>query len=75
MSLLTQAGLFDRYGPRLSVDDLAAAMKISRVTINNQISNGSFPIATYRAHGKRWADYQHVAAYFDQCREAADVGA
>jgi hypothetical protein len=75
MSLLTQAGLFDRYGPRLSVDDLAAAMKISRVTINNQISDGSFPIPTYRAHGKRWADYQHVAAYFDQCREAAEVGA
>jgi hypothetical protein len=75
MSLLTQAGLFDRYGPRLSVDDLAAVMKISRVTINNQISDGSFPIPTYRAHGKRWADFEHVAAYFNQCREAAEVGA
>ena len=75
MSLLTQAALIDRYGPRLSVDDLAAELKISRVTINNQISDGSFPIPTYRAHGKRWADYQHVAAYFDQCREAAEVGA
>jgi hypothetical protein len=75
MSLLTQAALIQRYGPRLSVDDLADVMKISRVTINNQISDGSFPIATYRAHGKRWADFQDVDAYLEQCREAAVVGA
>jgi hypothetical protein len=75
MSLLTQAALIQRYGPRLSVDDLADVMKISRATINNQISDGSFPIATYRAHGKRWADFQDVDAYLEQCREAAVVGA
>jgi excisionase family DNA binding protein len=59
----------------LSVDELAAVLKISRATINNQISDGTFPIATYRAHGKRWADFQDVDAYLEQCREAAVVGA
>ncbi len=70
MSLMTQAWLLDKYGPRLNVDNLAEVLGMARATINNEISDGSFPVPTYRAHGKRWADYRDVDAYLDRCREA-----
>lgn len=73
MSLLTQAYLLEKYGPRLNVDQLAEVLQMARHTINNQISDGSFAVLTYRAHGKRFADYRDVAQHLDQCREA--VGA
>ena len=72
-NLLIQAGLMERYGPRMDMDELAAVLKIARHTINNQVSDGSFPVPTYRAHGRRFADIRDVADYLDQCREA--VGA
>ncbi len=68
---MTQAWLLDKYGPRLSVDHMAEVLGMARATINNQISDGSFPVPTYRDVGKRWADYRDVDAYLDQCREGA----
>lgn len=70
MSLMTQAWILDKYGPRLSVEQLAEILCISRSTINNQICQNVFPVATYREVGKRWADYRDVDAYLDRCREA-----
>lgn len=70
MSLLTQAWLLDKYGPRLGVEDLAEVLKMARQTINNHMSQGTFPVPTYREHGKRWADYRDVSDYIDRCREA-----
>jgi predicted DNA-binding transcriptional regulator AlpA len=61
----------DKYGPRMSLDELAEVLGIARATVNNQISDGSFPIATYRDAGKRWVDYRDVDAYIDQCRARA----
>lgn len=72
MSLLTQAYLLEKYGPRLNVDQLAQVLQMARQTINNQISDGSFPVATYRAAGKRFADYRDVAKHLDECREAVE---
>ena len=74
MSLMTQAWLMDRFGPRLNVDNLAQVLGMARHTINNQIGDGSFPVPTYRDVGKRWADYRDVDAYLDKCREAASTG-
>jgi predicted DNA-binding transcriptional regulator AlpA len=70
MSLMTQAWLLDKYGPRLNVDQMCQVLGMARQTINNQISDGSFPVPTYRDVGKRWADYRDVDAYLDRCREA-----
>ncbi len=70
MALLTQAWMLEKYGPRLNVDQLAEVLQMARHTINNQISDGSFPIATYRANGKRFADYRDVAKHLDECRDA-----
>ena len=70
---MTQAWLMDKFGPRLSVDNLAQVLGMARSTINNQISEGNFPVPTYRDNGKRWADYRDVDAYLDKCREAAST--
>ena len=55
-------------GLRADVDNLAQLMGISKGTVRNQISAGTFPIATYVDQGKRWADYRDVAGYIDKCR-------
>lgn len=73
MSLMTQGYLLDKYGPRLGVDDLGAVLGLNKSTINNQISQQSFPIPTYREAGKRWADYRDVDAYLERCREMASA--
>jgi predicted site-specific integrase-resolvase len=73
MSLLTQAFLLEKYGPRLNVDQMAEVLQMARQTINNQMSDGSFPVPTYRANGRSFADYRDLAKHLDECREA--VGA
>jgi hypothetical protein len=71
MSLLTQAHLLDRYGPRLNVEQVAQALGITSKALHNQRSAGSFGIPMYLDGGKLWADYRDVAAYFDSARAAA----
>jgi len=71
MSILTAAFIFERYGPRLSVDKLAEALDIAKGTIYNGISAETFAVPTYLDGGKRYADYRDVAAHIDACRERA----
>lgn len=73
MSLMTQGYLLEKYGPRLSVDDLCSVLGLTKSTINNQISAQAFPIPTYREFGRRWADYRDVDAYLERCRELASA--
>lgn len=68
MSLLTQAYLLERYGPRLSIDQLAQVLGMAKGTIYNQISAETFPVPTYVDAKQRWADYRDVAEYLDRCR-------
>ena len=71
MSLLTQAYLLEKYGPRLSIEQLASVLGVAKGTIYNQISAQTFPLPTYTDHGKRWADYRDVATYLDDVRAKA----
>ena len=71
MSLLTQAYLLETYGPRLTVEKLAAVLDIATNTIHNQLAKKTFPVKTYLDGGRRWADYRDVAAYLDACRDRA----
>ncbi len=71
MSLVTQAFVAERYGLRLGMEQLAQVLGITKGTIHNQISAGTFPVKTYLDGGKRWADYRHVAEHLDACRELA----
>lgn len=70
-SLVTQVLVAERYGVRLSIEQLAECLGLSKGAVYNQMSAGTFPIVTYLDGGKRWADYRDVAAHFDKCRELA----
>jgi predicted DNA-binding transcriptional regulator AlpA len=70
-SLITQMLVAERYGPRLSIEQLAGALGLSKGAVYNQISAATFPISTYLDSGKRWADFRDVAAHLDACRERA----
>jgi predicted site-specific integrase-resolvase len=63
--------LYDRFGMRLTMEQLAEALAISVHTLRNQISAGHIPVKTYRVQGRRFADFRDVAAYLDQCRAQA----
>ncbi|MDO9313357.1 MAG: hypothetical protein Q7T97_02290 [Burkholderiaceae bacterium] len=71
MSLVTQMIVAEKYGPRLTLDQLSHVLSISKGTIYNQISAATFPIPTYLDGGKRFADYRHVAEYLDACHQQA----
>ena len=75
ISLVTQMIVAEKYGPRLSIEQLAEVLGISKGAIHNQVSAQSFPIATYLDMGRRWADYRDVAAHMDHCRATARAAA
>jgi hypothetical protein len=70
-SILTQAMVFERYGPRLSMDQLAELLGIKRTSLLNKVSAGTCPVRTYVDCGARWADYRDVAEHFDALRATA----
>lgn len=74
MSLLHEAIVVEKYGLRLTMDQLADALGIAVNTIYNQIAQGTFKVQTY-LDGKRYADYRDVAAYLDQMRASANLQA
>ena len=71
MTLVTQAFIFERYGPRLNVEQLAEVLQITKGALYNQFSAGTCPIKTYLDQGKRWADYREVARHLDECAQQA----
>lgn len=71
MSLMTQAYLLEKYGPRLTVEQLAEVLGLKPGTVYNQISAQTFPVPTYVEGNKRFADYRDVASHLDQCRGRA----
>lgn len=71
MSLLSQAYILEHYGLRLCLDQLAKCLGVSKNSIYNQISAGTFPVKTYMDGGKRYADFRDVAEHMDKCRELA----
>ncbi|MDN7851369.1 hypothetical protein [Burkholderia seminalis] len=66
MSLLTRAYILEKYGPRMTLGQLAQLLLMSEGTIRNQISAETFPIPTYKEGGGRFAPYDAVADYLDQ---------
>ena len=70
-SLVTQAFIFEHYGPRLGTEQICQLLSITKPAMYNQISNGSFRLRTDMDAGKRWADYRDAAAYVDEMRASA----
>lgn len=71
MSLVTQAFIVERYGLRLSVEQLAEALGITKQAVYNQVSAGTLPVKTYVDGGKRWCDYRELARHLDEMAEIA----
>ena len=71
MSLMHEAIIAEKWGLRLTVDQMAETLGIARNTIYNQIAAGKFKVPTYVDGGKRYADYRDLAAYLDQHRASA----
>lgn len=68
MSLMIQAYLLEKYGPRLDAKDMADLLEVEPKTIYNKISANTLGIKTYSDGGKTWADIRDVAAYLDSLR-------
>ena len=71
MSLLHEAIIAEKYGLRLTIEQLAEALGLAKNTIYNQIANGTFGVKTYLDGKQRWTDYRDLAAYLDSVRENA----
>jgi hypothetical protein len=71
MSLMTHAYLLERYGPRLSLEQLAEVLGITYGAIRRLSSRGELVVPTYVEAGKRWVDYRDVAQHLDDCRAQA----
>lgn len=74
MSLITAAFIFEKYGPRLTMQQLAEVMGIAKGTLYNQISAERCAVTTYVDGGARFADYRHVAEHIDSCHARASAG-
>lgn len=71
MTLLTRAALLDKYGFRLTVEQIADVLGLSTGHVANLISRGRFPVRTYRDGGRRFASYEAVAEYLEKLDEHA----
>ncbi|MFM0250625.1 hypothetical protein [Paraburkholderia sediminicola] len=71
MSLLTRAYILEKFGPRMTMGQLATLLAMSEGTIRNQVSAETFPIPTYKEGAARYAPYDAVAEYLDAMSEKA----
>jgi hypothetical protein len=71
MSMLLQAMLFEKYGPRLNFDQVAEALGTTKNALHIMSSKGLLTLPTYLDNGKRWADVRDVASYLDAKRAEA----
>lgn len=71
MSIMLQAMLFEKYGPRLDTAQLAGVLNIEKTTLYNQVSAGRCVVPTYVEGGQRYADVRDVAAHMDKMRAVA----
>ncbi|SFU24701.1 hypothetical protein [Paraburkholderia aspalathi] len=71
MKLLTRAYILEKFGPRLTMGQLATLLAMSEGTIRNQVSAETFPIPTYKEGAARYAAYDAVAEYLDDMSRKA----
>ncbi|MDR1853855.1 MAG: pyocin activator PrtN family protein [Azoarcus sp.] len=70
----TRNDILERYGARLTLEQLARLINLKVGTIRAQISQGRFPIPTLCDRSRRTADYRDVADYLDRQRAKAHMG-
>lgn len=65
--------LFEKYGPTLSMSDLATVLHHTVGTLDQKVRTGQCPVPTYKEGGHRVADLRDVIAYLNQRRNDAQV--
>lgn len=72
--MTTEEMLLTKYGPMLSTDDIAQALKFdSAKAVANAFSAGRLPFNTFRRGRYRVAHAADVAAYIDGLRSASSL--
>lgn len=64
--------LLSTYGPTLDMEQLAGLLHTSKKTIENRVSAGLFPIATYKEGRARVASAESIATYLQRRLEEAE---
>lgn len=70
-AMLTTLLLFDKYGPRMSLDQVGDALGFATGTLYQRLAHGKLEIPTYVDGKMRFADTRDVAEYLDKLREQA----
>lgn len=68
---LLQAMLLERFGPRLTMAQLAGVLGVTSQSLYNMVSENRAPVRTYTDVGRRWADVRDVARHLEECRSRA----
>lgn len=71
MKLATRAMIADKYGMRVTMDQLAKILDVTPHTVYHLIGTGELPIRTYKEGKRRFASYEAVADYLDAKDEEA----
>ena len=71
MSMFTTMMLFDKYGPRMSLEQLGEALGLASGTLHARLAQGKLDMPTYVDGKLRFADTRDVAEYLDRLREQA----
>ena len=71
MSMLTTVYLIERYGLRLTMEQLAQELGLAVATLHARIARGELGIPTYVDGKMRFADVRDVAEYLDIKRQEA----
>jgi predicted site-specific integrase-resolvase len=71
MSMLTTVYLIERYGLRLTMEQLAQVLGLAVATLHARIARGELAIPTYVDGKMRFADTRDVAEYLDIKRQEA----
>lgn len=68
MALMTEAIIVEKYGLRLTTEQLGKCINLATNTIHNRLAKGDLPIHSYVDGKFRYFDYRDVADYLDRCR-------
>lgn len=74
MTLLTRAHLLDKYGVRLSMEQLGEVLGLHHATLYTQLNKGILKIRTYKEGHRRFASVDAVVEYLQAMDDEAKVG-
>jgi hypothetical protein len=71
MSMFTTMLLFEKYGARMSIEQIGDALGLASGTLHARLAQGKLDMPTYVDGKLRFADTRDVAEYLDKLRDQA----